>query len=362
LNSIEMYRYPGCTLHQIGPYIGKVRPNLARQLVLKYSQEGDWVWDPFCGSGTIPLECRLLSRHVLAADTNPYARALTRAKLYAPTSESNCLAKLSLAIKSLENEPPRALNEVPQWVKSFFHEQTLKETMSLIAHFISRKQYFYIGCLLGILHHQRPGFLSYPASHLVPYLRNKLYPRDQFPEAYEYRDPIPRLQAKIKRMLKYAPPALTSRFKVMQKSAVKKYLPNDSVDVVITSPPYMDALDYGRDNRLRLWFLNVNNYELIKDNEIRRIRTFKEDMSIALRMISDAIRPGGVCVLILGDLTRANKRYDVPTMVSHLVETEVKDLGLENQWVESIPPQRRARRNGRATQTETILVFRCRRK
>jgi len=353
-----MAGYPGCTLHQIGPYIGKIRPSLARQLVMAYTKKGDWVWDPFCGSGTIPAECRLLGRHIIAADINPYACTLTRAKLHAPISERICLAQLASAVKESKRVQKANVVEAPQWVRDFFHERTLKETIALVQVFSKKRQYFNLGCLLGILHHQRPGFLSYPASHLVPYLRDRLYPRELYPQAYKYRDPIPRLHAKIKRALGSPPLALTSRFGVLQKSSLKRYLSEASVDVVITSPPYMDALDYARDNRLRLWFLGLEDYRVLREEEMRRIGTFNENMLISLQNISPIIIPGGVCVLIIGDVRRNNKEYDVPDMICEIVKTNVRELSLNEKWTEIVPHHRRARSHGRATKKETVLVFR----
>jgi hypothetical protein len=353
-----MKYYSGHTLHQIGPYLGKIRPSLARQLITRYSKQGAWIWDPFCGSGTIPLESRLLSRNVIAADINPYACALTRAKLHAPISLYTCPTPLTLAAAVLKNGSNVKTREIPSWVRSFFHLETLKQTKALMQEFLSKRDYFYSGCLLDILHHQRPGFLSYPASHLVPYLRDRLFPREQYPEAYQYRNPIPRLQAKIGRVLKSPPPFPASRYRVLQKSALEKYLPDRSMNAVITSPPYMDALDYARDNRLRLWFLGVNDYKVIKEKELGRIGTFEEDMLVVLHIMSQVVKPGGVCVLVLGDVRRSRRSYDLAEMISELVKTKIKELHQENRWVEIVPDHRRARRNGRATQKETILVFR----
>ncbi len=56
-----------------------------------------------------------------------------------------------------------------------------------------------MACLLGILHHQRLGFLFYPSSHLVPYLRDKLFPRKMFASLYEERDVRLRMLAKLRR-------------------------------------------------------------------------------------------------------------------------------------------------------------------
>jgi len=360
INGAEMQTngYPGYKLHQVGPYIGKISPPLARRLVLQYTKPDDWVWDPFCGSGTIPLECRLLSRNVIAADVNPYARALTRAKLHAPSSVERVLSRLDIWARILKESLGERSNTIPQWVQDFFHETTLKETMQLFSLLINSRQYFSLGCLLGILHHQRPGFLSYPASHLVPYLRDRLYPQSRYPEAYDYRDPVPRLRAKIVRILKYPPQPPESQFRVLQRSALTRYLPNNFVDAVITSPPYMDALDYSRDNRLRLWFLGVEDYSTIKQLEIGEIGTFIKDMTTILQMMSRIIKPGGACVLVLGDMKRARKKYDIPGIISKIVEDQVRQFRLESQWEEKLPDRRRARRNGQATQSEVVTVFR----
>jgi len=350
--------YPGYKLHQVAPYIGKMRPALARRLILDHSEQGDWIWDPFCGSGTVALECRLLGRNVVASDINPYACALTRAKLYAPKSKENCLSKLDLAAQMLKNLPEGENDEVPLWVKSFFHERTLKETRVLISELSRGRRYFELGCLLGILHHQRPGFLSYPASHLVPYLRDQLYPPSKYPAAYDYRDPIPRLKAKIERILNSPLPPIPSKFRVLCKSVLEQYLPDSNVNVAITSPPYMDALDYARDNRLRLWFLGINDYKSIKSKEIGKVSTFEEDMLATLQIMSRVTKLGGACILVLGDLRRGSATYDIPTMISRVVKNKVRGLSLERQWFECVPNDRRARRNGRATQRETIMVFR----
>jgi hypothetical protein len=243
-------------------------------------------------------------------------------------------------------------------VKCFFHSRTLTETLILAREFQARRQYFILGCLLGILHHQRPGFLSYPASHLVPYLRDRLYPRGRYPGAYEYRDPLPRLMAKIARLLNDPPPARSSRFAVLQESVLAPYLPPASVDAVITSPPYMNALDYARDNRLRLWFLGVDDYRKVERREIRTVSAFRTQALSVIRMLARAIRPGGRCVLILGDVRRSARRYDTAEIVTRTVADHLSAFSLEHRWTETIPGGRRARRNGAATKTETVLVFR----
>src|SRR6202035_5776021 len=80
------------------------------------------------------------------------------------------------------------LRTVPAWVRAFFHRETLRVALAFRDACVSRNEQFLLACLLGILHHQRPGFLSYPSSHLVPYLRDRKFPESDFPEMYLERD------------------------------------------------------------------------------------------------------------------------------------------------------------------------------
>jgi len=69
------------SLHQLSPYIGKLKTSLARTLINQYSKPGQVILDPFSGSGVVPLESLLLGRGTIANDVNPYAAALTRGKM-----------------------------------------------------------------------------------------------------------------------------------------------------------------------------------------------------------------------------------------------------------------------------------------
>ncbi|MBA3533697.1 MAG: DNA methyltransferase, partial [Ardenticatenales bacterium] len=48
-------------------------PHLVREYLQKFEAdpERDWVFDPFCGTGTTPLEARLQGYRSLAVDANP---------------------------------------------------------------------------------------------------------------------------------------------------------------------------------------------------------------------------------------------------------------------------------------------------
>jgi len=59
-------------------YRGNWAPEVVRNLILRYSNEGDYILDPMIGGGTTAIECKLLNRNLLACDINPNAIELTK--------------------------------------------------------------------------------------------------------------------------------------------------------------------------------------------------------------------------------------------------------------------------------------------
>ena len=169
-----------------------------------------------------------------------------------------------------------------------------------------RRQWFILANLLGIIHHQRPGFLSYPSSHLVPYLREKQFPRNEFPELYEYRDLQGRLERKIRRSMKRLPQINPETPRAFSWGDIKN-LPNWRAEVAITSPPYMNALDYGRDNRLRLWFLGTSDPSRLDRMGPRGPVPFVELMVSLAESLRRCLPTNGTAVLSLAKWLETNK-------------------------------------------------------
>lgn len=162
------------TLQQLSPYVGKMKSGMARALLRLYTKPGDVVLDPFSGSGVVPLEAALTGRQPWANDLSPYAYAVTRGKLEAPATKSRAIELTQEFLTQVEQiSPSMKLQSAPDWVQDFFHPDTLREILAAFQILREQESYFLMACMLGILHHVRPGFLSYPASHLVPYLRKK---------------------------------------------------------------------------------------------------------------------------------------------------------------------------------------------
>ena len=59
-------------------YRGNWAPEIVRNLILRYSKEGDLLLDPMVGGGTTAIECKLLNRNLIASDINDEALEITK--------------------------------------------------------------------------------------------------------------------------------------------------------------------------------------------------------------------------------------------------------------------------------------------
>lgn len=350
------------SLQQLSPYVGKLKSGMVRVLLNLYSKPGDIVLDPFSGSGVVSLESVLANRRAFANDLSPYAYTLTRGKLEAPGKEKIALEKANELLDQVDKfAPGEDLSSVPEWVKEFYHPKTLKEVITAFHLLRDADNYFLASCLLGILHHVRPGFLSYPASHLVPYLRKSKYPPEKYPKMYEYRELRSRLVAKVKRAYRRAmlPVSWENReFKVWQTNSMKLPIKKDEVDTIISSPPYFGALDYARDNRLRLWFLGYHNWKELDTNLTANKKVYLPQMSICISEMYRVLKSGGYCILVLGDVERDGKTHHTAEVLADVAKDVTNNgFSVETIYDDVIPDERRSRRQTKTTKFERILVM-----
>ena len=285
----------GNWLHHMSAYVGKLKPGMAHWLIRVSTIPGDTILDPFSGIGTVPLEADLMRRKGIGIDLNPYAAAISRAKFDRKpmTQRIEYLKNLELDTKSIK------IKEISPFIRQYFHEKTLKEIFALRKILIEEKQNFLLGCLIGILHGHRPGHLSATTSLVIPFT-----PKTKA----EYREVIPRMIAKTQRMYRNEFP-LKTKGKIYEKDSRLKILKKDSVDAVISSPPYYNTLNYVTDNRLRIAFLGYDEDGRANlGEELIQHRTgYLEDMRKVGKHLRDCIKPNGYCIFVLGDLHSGKK-------------------------------------------------------
>jgi hypothetical protein len=300
-----------------------------------------------------------MGRRVVANDLSPYAAILTRAKLFPFDSVQEALDELEIVARRAQRLLPGIdLRSVPLWVRRFFHPATLREILAWSHVLKARRSYFLMGCLLGILHHQRPGFLSYPSSHTVPYLRERKFPRDIYPELYGYRSVKERMQRKVLRALKGASGLDGKIHREVHTMDAGKFAPKAKVHAVITSPPYMGELDYARDNRLRMWLVGVPDWtpldHILSPSECDFFRLIETCLRLWLKVLPAK----GICALVLGDSLSRVFRLPLSEAVQAIATSNVSGYSLAWKHREPIPNERRVRRSCRGSITETILVLR----
>ena len=343
------------TFHQLSPYIGKSKSSMAAALVREFTLPGHTVYEPFSGCGSIAFESWVAGCNVIANDLSPYASLLSRAKLFPYRSLELALDDLHRSGAAIKKETKPDLRSVPKWVREFFHPDTLREILTWTAVLRRRRYWFLLACLMGILHHQRPGFLSFPSSHSVPYLRMRKFPREQFPEMYKYRSLVDRLEKKVARAFRRVPELDYDVRRSCYSRDAARCSPRP-VDVILTSPPYMRQLDYGRDNRLRLWFLGCRDSGALDESVSPTESDFLDLMRACFRRWKDALRSEGTCVLVMGDACSRENCSALPDAVKQLA----RDSGFifSDQRTDVIPSDRRVRRGITGSLSETILVLR----
>ena len=132
-----------------------------------------------------------------------------------------------------------------------------------------------------------------------------------------------------------------------------------SVDAIASSPPYFGALDYGRDNRLRLWFLGIEDYRKLEEKLTAKENIYVPQMRKAVGEMLRLLKPGKYAVLVLGDYRRNGRSRDSAAVIEQIVrETYPSQASSERLLVDDVPDVRRSRRLTRTTLHETVLVIR----
>src|SRR5215213_8593262 len=76
-------------------YRGNFAPQIPRNVILNYSDEGELVLDPMIGSGTTLIEARLLNRNAIGYDVNQNAVNITSERIrFEAAGNTKQLAKL----------------------------------------------------------------------------------------------------------------------------------------------------------------------------------------------------------------------------------------------------------------------------
>jgi len=316
----------------MSPYAGRMTPQLAHWLIRCFSKKNEVVLDPFCGIGTVPLEANILERNSVGFDLNPYAYLVAKAKMNRQPLSSHLKYLDKISLKSNK----KLIETVPEWVHEFYNEDTLPELLTLINFLKEKKKTFLLGCLVGVAQGHRVGHISKASALTLPYK-----PRPDDPG--EYREVIPRLVKKVERMYKDGFIQFPAG-KIKKVDSRKMPLKNNQIDCVVTSPPYLDNLDYVNANRLRLALLgySLDTAKKLGSKLKYKEKEYLEMMDKVSSEISRVLKPKKYCIMIIGDVHNKKKAVNTADLLYKIFQKN--NLKLSHEIEDAIPFNRSVQR------------------
>lgn len=149
--------------------------------------------------------------------------------------------------------------------------------------------------------------------------------------------------------------------RIWQTNAADLSIDDGTVDTIISSPPYYGALDYARDNRMRLWFLGCKDWKTLDASLTASKKVYIPEMTVAIREMARVLKPDGYCVLVLGDVEKDGKMQRTAEVLADIATKKTDNaFTVETIYDDVIPDERRSRRKTKTTKFERILVMRRR--
>ena len=376
----------GHALHTMCSYHGMFPAKVAHHFIERYSMPGDVVLDPFSGRGTTALQSRVDGRRAICNDLNPLAYVLSRAKVNPPSWESaqSFVDELETSYDATFHGDP----DVSGDIRMLYHDNTLKQICFVRQRLLSkaitewtREELMIGGALAGIMHGawrrddtsqylsiSMPNTFSMAPAYVEKFIReNGLKKIDQ--NVFE------RLRNKLARLYLDDIGGIVGRAYHSDASGLLmgRTIKPESVDLVVTSPPYLQVVNYGTSNWIRLWLLGVDGVGRERGVGRRQLNealdhrhtygSYCDFMLRTLLGIQRVLKCNGIAVVVIGDVKDPDK--EKPLSLAAQVWNDIKDktgLRLIEIVEDDLPVQNKVSRiwgdtKGQATSRDCALVL-----
>jgi len=254
-------------LHEVS-YRACFKPQLPRFFIERLTRAREVVYDPFMGRGTTLLEAALLGRIPAGNDVNPLSRMLIKPRLNPPGE-----GEIGERLREIDFG---FAGEIWEELLVFYHPETLREITAL-KHYLARRtaegsldaadEWIRMVALNRLTGHS-PGFFSVytlPPNQAVSIKsqrkinqdRNQTPPRREVAKLIlkKSRKLLADLEGETRAVLREAGGQAIFENALADRTAG---IPSGSVALVVTSPPFLDVVDYAGDNWLRCWFAGID--------------------------------------------------------------------------------------------------------
>ena len=310
----------GCAIHEIS-YRACFKPQVPKFFIDRYTEPGDIVYDPFMGRGTSVIEAILSGRKAIGNDVNPLSRMLTEPRLDVPAIES--------VVERLESIDFTKVLKADIDLSMFYHPRTVRELLALRKYLGDREKtdegdkidrWIRMIATNRLTGHS-PGFFSVytlppnqAASQEDQRRINRI--RKQKPEYRNVRDLILK---KTRRVLSALDDVQREKLsdaldQVMLLTGDARSTPDimsNTVQLTVTSPPFLDIVDYAKDNWLRCWFNKISLESV--ERKLTRTRTVAQwtvVMRDVFRELYRITKPGGHVAFEVGEVRKNTIKLD----------------------------------------------------
>jgi hypothetical protein len=292
-------------IHEVS-YRACFKPQLPEFFIARLTAPGDAVLDPFMGRGTTPVQAALMGRRPVGGDINPLSLLLTRPRLAPPG-----LAAIAAGLRDVPWNTPC---ESPADLLAFYHPETLRRLCALRAWLLRVApldapapdpviDWIRMVALNRLTGHS-PGFFSVytlppnQATSAANQLRINAR-RNQVPPERDIGALILRKSAQL---LKHGvPPTHPAANLATAPATALRHVADASVALVVTSPPFLDVVQYAHDNALRGWFAGID----VAGVNIAMHRTeaaWEAMVRATLTELARVVRPGGHIAFEVGEV------------------------------------------------------------
>lgn len=298
------------SLHEIS-YRACFKPQLPRFFIERLTKRGERVYDPFAGRGTTIIEAALLGRIPMGCDINPLSEILARPRLDPPS-----IPEIAERLQKIEfNQKTETRNDL----LAFYHAKTLRAITNLRGYLLNQKREGKLDrtdawirmVSTNRLTGHSPGFFSVytmPPNQAVSIKSQQKInaKRQQTPEEKDVteiilrksRSLLKRLDAQQANQLRFA--ARKSQILTGSCDSTPQ-IKDNSIQLVVTSPPFLDIVDYQTDNWLRCWF---NGIEVTKVEiwQLRKPEDWQNRMQKVFQELHRVLAPGGFIAFEVGEI------------------------------------------------------------